>query len=231
VEFCQDYNVSSRYCTGLTLHQSLIIDYLVSVVASKWLLRQNAIKALCSFIDSGDVEKSTSDVDKISASILTVVKEHTRGFKETNVNITKAILQLFLSLVLYHESKETPMCSWAMQDGVDLALQKVSDRKLTNACKELLMELCVVCAPSSVLTAVASGINGIKSPVAHEEVLHWFQSFCEDFGAFVIGPGISTLLPWIIQVSAAFIKRRNLYEMPSPSPFFQNRRLNRLMRK
>jgi hypothetical protein len=112
----------------------------------------------------------------------------------------KAILRLFLTMIEYHESKDAEFGTWAMQDGVALAVQKISDRKLSSACTELLTEMCVVAPPSSVLAEITENLKGVKSPVAHEATLHWFQSFCADFGAISIGPSLSFLIPWILDV-------------------------------
>lgn len=129
-----------------------------------------------------------------------MVKEHTRGFKETNVNIMKAILKLFVAMCDYHESSEIELETWAALDGVALAIQKISDRKLSAACKDLLTRLCVVSLPSVLLLEIPAQLNAVKSPVVHEESLRWFQTFCEDFGAVTIGTVLSSLIPWIIEV-------------------------------
>lgn len=159
-------------------------------------------------MESGELEAKSADVARNSSSLLLVVKEHTRGFRETNVNIMKAVIQLFMTMIEYHESKEKEFVEWAMQDGVSLAVQKISDRKLSSGCKNLLTEMCVVCMPASVVAEVSSSVKGIKSPVVHEEALRWFQSFCEDFGAASLGQGLSELIPWILDVSCLDTERR-----------------------
>ena len=181
--------------------------------ASKWHLRQNSIKAIVAFLESGQIDGASIDVKKNTSCLLVVVKEHTRGFKETNVNIMKAILKLFTSMCEYHEAKGVEFEKWATLDGVAVATQKISDRKLSSSCKELLTRLCVVVAPSAVLEALAAQLKSVKSPVVHEESLRWFKAFCTDFGAHTLGSRLSSLVPWILDVSLPVTFRRPLQSM------------------
>lgn len=147
------------------------------------------------------MDKASSDAKLSSSSILIIAREQTRGFKETNVNIMKAVLHLFIAVCEFCESKEISLDSWAIKDGAAIGVQKISDRKLTALCKSLLTAVCVVALPYSVLSAAFEELKSVKSPVAHEEFLKWFQTFCSDFGAASIGPGISDAIPNLIEVS------------------------------
>lgn len=147
----------------------------------------------------------SKDVDKDTSAILLVVREQTRGFNETNVNIMKAIIQLFIAVCEFVESKERALAQWAARDGAALCVQKISDRKLSDLCKSLLTSLCVVALPSSITLGAFVNIKGVKSPVAHEEFLKWFQTFCFDFGAAAMGPEIGEVLPHLIEVSVCVV--------------------------
>ena len=171
------------------------------IKASKWQLRHDAIEQLRSFIESGGLERASSDVVLSTSSILLVVREQTRGFRETNVNIMKAILNLCAAICEFNESKENLLPSWAMKDMTSICVQKISDRKLLNACQQLLNATAVVALPFSVVQCSFVELKDVKSPVAHEEFLKWFQSFCNDFGAASIGRGISDLIPCLLEVS------------------------------
>jgi hypothetical protein len=156
---------------------------------------------LRSFIESGGLENASSNVVLSVSCILLVVREQTRGFRETNVNIMKAILNLCIAICEFNESKESLLPSWAMKDFATTCVQKISDRKLLNACQQLLSATAVVSSPSSVLQSAFAELKNVKSPVAHEEFLKWFQSFCNDFGASCIGRGLSDLIPYLLEVS------------------------------
>jgi hypothetical protein len=170
-------------------------------LASKWQLRYDAIELIRSYVESGGVDKASNDVGLSIACILVIVREQTRGFRETNVNIMKSILQLCVALCEYSESKELLMPIWAVKDMASACVQKISDRKLIGLCQGLLGALSVVSFPASVLQSAFIELKSVKSPVAHEEFLKWFQSFCHDFGAFSIGRGISDLIPFLLDVS------------------------------
>lgn len=113
----------------------------------------------------------------------------------------KAILVLFATICDYHEASECQLGRQAMHDGVAVAVTKVSDKKLSSSCKSLLTKLCVVCTPGDVVTEAFKVVKPVKSPVVHQEFLDWFNSFCNDFGAAALGPGISDIVPHMIDVS------------------------------
>jgi hypothetical protein len=171
------------------------------ITASKWQLRHDAIEQLRSFIESGGLEQASSDIVLSISSILLVVREQTRGFRETNVNIMKAILNLCVAICEFNESKENLLPIWAMKDVASMCVQKISDRKLLSACQQLLSAAAVVSLPFSVLQSAFVELKNVKSPVAHEEFLKWFQSFCNEFGAPSIGRAISDLIPYLLEVS------------------------------
>lgn len=139
-----------------------------------------------------------SDVEKTSATLLIIVKEHTRGFKETNVNVTKAILEFFLCICDYHMKALQPLMAWAVDDFVTLAIDKISDKKLSGLAKGLLSDCCLVYFPCSVVVTVATKMKSTKSPLSHEECLHWFKSFCNDFGAPSLGRGVKDIVTWLL---------------------------------
>jgi len=174
--------------------------HLLAFAASKWLLRQDAIKSLTAFVESGHLIDS-KDTEKDMASILLVVREQTRGFNETNVNIMKAIIQLFIAVCGFLESKEQTLGQWAVLESTAFCVQKISDRKLTVPCKSLFTSLCIVALPSAVIVSALEKIKSVKSPVAHEEFLKWFQTFCADFGAPTIGAELGEVIPHLIEVS------------------------------
>jgi hypothetical protein len=173
-------------------------------------LRQDAIKSLTAFVESGELDSSESPTGTKSSSILTVVREHTRGFKETNVNIMKAIMHLFIALCDYHEASECQIDERVMKDGADIAVQKISDRKLSISSKSLLTRLCVVSPPHAAVSEAFKAIKSIKSPVAHLEYLQWVGDFCDDFGAASLGPGISEIALSMIDVSKDVHRARKI---------------------
>jgi len=195
--------VSKR--VALWIHANILFSPYFSI-ASKWMYRQDSIKSMTAFVESGHL-KSSSTIETDASSLLVIVREHTRGFKETNVNIMKAILQLFLSMCDLFESMEKRFLPWAMKAGVEVAIQKISDRKLSSASKGLLTSLCVVSIPKEVLIAGFSTLKGVKSPVAHEEYMRWLLTFCDEFGMASAGNGLPDILPPLLEVRSMVLLR------------------------
>jgi cytoskeleton-associated protein 5 len=165
--------------------------------SAKGIMRQDAIKSLTSFVESGKLIAS-KDIDKDCTALLTIVREHTRGFNETNVNIMKGIVQLFIAMCDVHEKMECLMNDWSAKAGTSVAVAKISDKKASDGCKSLLSALCVVCAPHTILLAALEAVQTVKTPVAHEELLKWIAVFCGEFGAAVLGPHLGDLIPFIL---------------------------------
>ena len=183
-----------------------------------------------SFVESGGLERASLDVVLSVSCIFLVVREQTRGFRETNVNIMKAILNLCTAICEFNESKENLLPIWAMKEMASTCVQKISDRKLLSACQQLLFAAAVVALPSSVLQSAFVELKNVKSPVAHEEFLKWFQSFCNEFGASSLGRGISDLIPYLLEVSV--VGRVNgCFSVDVCSPLFSLQELGSLNAK
>lgn len=189
---CISYSVPNA-ANALCSHKFLL--------ASKWQLRHDAIEALRSFVESGQLDASSSDCKRNSSSILLVVREQTRGFKESNVNIMKAIIHLFRAICEYCEANNVTLGDWAVNDAVIVCSHKISDKKLTHPCQSLLTATCVVSLPSSVILATLEELQPVKAPIAHEEFLKWFQTFCLEFGAGAMCSSISDIIPFLLKVS------------------------------
>jgi hypothetical protein len=173
---------------------------ILTFLAAKWKNRHDAIKSLAAYVESGHLDDYSANVELSCSSILIVVREQTRGFRETNVNIMKAIIQLFIAVVEYLISKELLIAEWQMKDGAAVAAQKIADKKLSGVTGDLLTSLCVAALPASVILAVFDELTTIKSPIAHEEFLKWFQGYCTEFGAESLGPGISLVVTHLLKV-------------------------------
>ena len=142
---------------------------------------------------------------------MAAIKEHTRGFKETNINVTKAIMEFFIALCDYHYRQTSPLATQSMLDIVGLAVDKIADRKLSALSKGLLMSVCQVYQPVAVVNAVASKVEKVRSPLPHEESQVWFKSFCNEFGASSLGNGIKDIVAWLLKVSNCNMQRDPLY--------------------
>jgi hypothetical protein len=136
-----------------------------------------------------------------TSAILVLVKEHTKGFKETNVNVTKAIMQLFIALSEVHASRMQPFPGWAYKDGVSLAVDKIADKKLAAVSFVLLTNMCTVRLPQDVVEYAILCVGKVKSPLGHEAFLRWSKDFFNDFGASSIGTAMKSIVFWLLKVS------------------------------
>lgn len=153
-------------------------------------------------IDSGEIGQHSTTPVLSCSSIVLIVRQRTNGFKETNVNVMKTLLNLFASVCQYHESVSQPLPDWIASDCVTLCTSKISDKKLVSTCKELLTSICVVSPIPDVIDSCFTNINSVKSPVAKEEFFKWFASFCNDFGVRSINSTLGSIVPIIVAVSA-----------------------------
>lgn len=150
------------------------------------------------FFESGEVDNK--EADSVSSAILTITKEYTRDFKETNINIVKSIIRLTLAICGFHVARSTEFPPWATPEVVEMFARKISDKKVCLHCKEALTEICVVTDPVKIVLAVFSSLKAIRSPISHEESLRWFQSLMNDFGINAIGTGIKSIAPCLLEV-------------------------------
>lgn len=166
---------------------------------------------MAAFVSGREMIDSTVQIGTDTSCLLVFVKEHTRGFKETNFNVTKSIMELFLSLCDYHEKATCPFPKWAAADGATLCADKIADKKLSALSKALLTALCVVEAPHHILTRSFGAVGKIRAPAAHEEFLNWLKSFLNDFGAASIGQGLTETVTFLVEVRQVRPKKRNLH--------------------
>ena len=171
---------------------------LVCIKSTKWQSRLKALKSLIKFVESRPVLDDCNKIENDSTCLLLVVKEHTKKFKESNFNVTKGIMELFVALCDYHTRSKCRFVNFAAVDGTSLAVDKIADRKLSSQSKHLLLTLCTVYPPHDVLTSAFTCAERIRAPVGHEEFLLWMISFCNEFGAASISSGIQNATSFLV---------------------------------
>ena len=171
---------------------------LAGLMSTKWLLRQDAVKSITAFVESGGLVSQAASPSEATSAIVAVVAEHTREFRETNVNIMKGILHLFTELAYFHESNEVEFPAWCTREGIQIAVSKISDKKLLSVSKEMLSTLLAVSVPSTSIVHATEFLAPIKSPVAHEEFIAWFKQSLDEFGVKAFSPALGELIPWMI---------------------------------
>jgi len=193
----------SSFSSQLSIIYSICFFY---SLAPSWKSKRKAIDDIGDFVQKMSLENYTSTKFP-SDSFLIVVKTHTRSFKESNFNLMKSIMDLFLVFINVHVQLETSPALWICKAGATLAVEKISDRKLSNLASVILTELCVVKNPSLILNTSMTAIAKARSPVAHEALLKWCVNFCKDFGVAYINDIMRTFSEWIIKVSFVLSER------------------------
>jgi hypothetical protein len=142
-------------------------------------------------------------------AVFFVSKEHTKLFKDSNMNIIKAIFDLFTVVLSIHVSwKRQPDKSFC-SDSISLAIDKVGDKKFYENSCTLLYSLCEVCPPETILTDLIAAIDGIKAPLPRELLLQWCTGFFQSFGVKAAGNCIPIVARWIIKVTMRIFFLKN----------------------
>ncbi|KAL3924077.1 MAG: hypothetical protein SGILL_001267, partial [Bacillariaceae sp.] len=170
---------------------------LVGIQSTKWQFRHAAIKELSSFVSSRPMLDSCSEIERDTMCLTVLVKEHTRGFKESNMNVVRSMLELFTALCDFHAKADCPFPRWVSFDASAVAVEKIADRKLSSLSKSLLLSICVVHPSDVFLPKILGDAEKLRAPAAHEEFLFWLKSFFNEFGAASVSPVISNIVAFI----------------------------------
>lgn len=134
-------------------------------------------------------------------SLFVVVRDCTKSFNESNFNVSKALLELFVAIFEIHTRLVKAPESFLYITATKLAVEKVGDKKLTEASSSCLHSICIVTEPHKVVDVALKVLSRVRSPLVHEAFLRWFHKFCLDFGSASLTKGIQLCLIWVLQVS------------------------------
>jgi hypothetical protein len=161
---------------------------LAGLKSLNWKFRKHALQFLTSFLEEHAASKENQHFPSdVIFAVFFVSKEHTKLFKDSNMNIIKAIFDLFTVVLSIHVSwKRQPDKSFC-SDSISLAIDKVGDKKFYENSCTLLYSLCEVCPPETILTDLIAAIDGIKAPLPRELLLQWCTGFFQSFGVKAAG--------------------------------------------
>lgn len=94
-----------------------------------------------------------------------VIKEFTKGFKESNFNLTKSMMEMFLELCNLHSSLMTFLDTWICKAAVTLEVEKILIIFSTK--------ICSVKSPRTILHLSIKVVDAGKSPLPHQDLLIW----------------------------------------------------------
>lgn len=195
-----DVEVSKQYISSLgipdwqTAEESG--DVVTGLQSSDWKSRKAAIESLISFCKTS---KAKSDGVQYVSKALVLVKNFTKQFKDSNFNIAKASCELFLSMCNVIQENAVPMDVWMCRDAVLLSVTKIADKKFVQVAPPLLSRLCEVQLPEIITFLAIMDVESIKSPLPHEGLLNWSQTFCVEFGAHSLGKNMKKFIEWVLK--------------------------------
>jgi hypothetical protein len=133
-------------------------------------------------------------------SLFVFVRDCTKSFNESNFNVSKALLELFTAIFGLHQRLIKAPEPYLYFPATKLAVEKVGDKKLTEACSSCLHSICIVKDPQKVVCVAVKALSRVKSPLVHESLLCWFNKFCLDFGSASLSKGLQNCLIWVLKV-------------------------------
>jgi len=128
-----------------------------------------------------------------------LVRDCTKSFKESNFNVSKSLLELFTVIFGIHSQLIRPPESYLYVPATKLAVEKIADKKLSDASAMCLDTICTVKDPQRVFTVAIKAIGAIKAPMVHEGLLCWFKKFCVEFGVASLSQGTQDVITWVLK--------------------------------
>jgi len=167
---------------------------LAGLKSSNWKQRMGAINKLTFYYDSGD-EHAFSTIP----SIFVCVRDCTKGFKESNFNVARSLLEFFSAILGAHTTIKKSPETFVSNAATRLAVEKLNDKKLYESASTCLFSICQVKEPHITISHCVKAINGLKSPLAHEALLNWLKLFCVNFGAAALSNYMQDMLTWVLK--------------------------------
>jgi len=164
--------------------------------STNWTFRKEAIDSLASFLRS-NVAKTGDPNCSIHA--LVFLKSCTKNFKENNLNLIKALIEIFIAVCDLYLSLKRQLEVWICEAAIILAVGKISDKKLSAGASKLLISLCEVQIPEVIITLSIKVVKSTKSPLPREGLLTWCKIYCDDFGASTLRKGLHNCVNWALE--------------------------------
>lgn len=143
--------------------------------SAKWQDRVDACTVL------GEAIQSQSLGGSLSVPLVAFLKGHNNGFKMSNVNIVKAVMQVAVSAAQsVGDAKFSKSAAWELMKSFG---ERFSDKKTQDVATALTTALCEATSPAFVVKRMKVVIEKVKAPSAHQGYLEWLKSAISEFGA------------------------------------------------
>jgi hypothetical protein len=145
------------------------------MVSSKWQDKVEALNAIGNRIAEAQVGGQFSD------ALVIYLHSKTAGFRISNINIMKAVIQTACSAAQNPgDVKFSKAAAWELIKNFG---DKFSDKKTKEVVDSLLTALAETTSPGFVIKRMKVVMDKTKAPLAHQHFLEWLKVTIADFGA------------------------------------------------
>ncbi len=159
--------------------------------SAKWQDRKTGMEMLFRAVECAEL------LNGHLPALLSVLKQHTKSFKEANFNVFKSFLNGLTSNLL-----STYSLPLSLDDKKSLAalltvvVEKLNDRKLGESISDLFITVGEVVGPQFVIEClVQAAASGIKAPLSRLELLNWMGKFVN--AVSIVVDVCANLLPFL----------------------------------
>lgn len=150
-------------------------SFQAAITSAKWQEKTEAVATLGSRI--ADQQAG----GRYSAAFVVYLSSKTSGFRVSNINILKAVIQCAVQVVQNTgNEKFSKPAAWELIRSFG---DKLSDRKTKEAVDELLTAFAEALGPNFVIKRMKAVMDKTKAPLAHQHYLEWLAGAVRDFGA------------------------------------------------
>lgn len=149
--------------------------------STKWMERKTAIEQLEAFAR----ENSSAMTMRVIEALTVYVSKQVKDFKDSNINVVKSAFQ---AIGTFAETAVSKFPRGVVCLVVPAAADKISDRKVSETIRTMVLQFCEAVGPSYVLGCLLNHMPNVKTPLAHCEALVVLADCVKDFGIAVCSP-------------------------------------------
>lgn len=143
--------------------------------SAKWQEKVDALTAL------GSALQASNNGGQFSAPLVVYLNAKNSGFKISNANILKAVIQVACSAAQHAGSvKFSKAAAWTLLNAFG---DKLSDKKTKDLVQSLLTALSECLGPSFIVKRMKLVMDKVKAPLGHQHYLEWLKVAVAEFGA------------------------------------------------
>ena len=175
-EVTMGFDEATELLCGMKIENWDQIQQLLS--SAKWQEKVEGLTSIENFVRTDNVG------GVLCVPLTSFLKKHFPKLKSTNMNIVKAIMQLYSTCASHAGS--TPFSKSVVVEIVDAWGDKFSDKKGKDSLSDLLSALAGSVSPRFCIMQLKKVMDKVKAPVGRQNFLEWLKSVIDDFGVGVV---------------------------------------------